>query len=97
MVSKYYVYILTTRKNTAVYIGVTNNLKRRIKEHQLGVAYGFTRYYNVHKLVHFETFRSIKEAIRREKRLKEWRREWKNELINKNNPTWQDLTNKILP
>ena len=95
MVIKYYVYILTTKKNTAVYVGVTNDLRRRVEEHRLGGVSGFTRRYNIHKLVHFEIFGTINEAIRREKRLKNWHREWKNELINEKNPTWQDLTNNI--
>ena len=96
MVIRYYVYILTTKRNTAVYVGVTNDLNRRVEEHRLGGVSGFTRRYNVHKLVHFEVYGTVKEAIQREKRLKNWRREWKNELINERNPTWQDITNKIL-
>ena len=91
----FYVYILTNRQNRVLYIGVTNNLKRRINEHKSKLNNGFTAKYNVDKLVYFEHFTYINDAIRREKRLKKWRREWKIELINKMNPEWRDLAEEL--
>ncbi|MCD6332040.1 MAG: GIY-YIG nuclease family protein [Bacteroidales bacterium] len=87
----YYVYILTNRWKTVLYIGVTNNLRRRMSEHITHKNNGFTKRYNVTYLIYYETFHSIREAIKREKRLKEWKRKWKEELINKHNPTWKNL------
>ncbi len=74
-----------------LYIGVTNNLIRRVYEHKNNLVEGFTKQYFVHKLVYFEETESIEEAILREKRLKEWKREWKIKLIEKENPEWSDL------
>ncbi len=91
----YYVYILTNKNDTVLYIGVTNNLKRRIYEHKNKVIPGFTKKYNVNKLVYFEHFKNINDAIQREKQLKKWNRSWKNDLINKTNPKWIDLHKKI--
>ncbi|MBO8473746.1 MAG: GIY-YIG nuclease family protein [Bacteroidetes bacterium] len=87
----YYVYILTTRKNTAMYIGVTNNLQRRIFEHKSGQIAGYTQKYCCHKLVYYETFSDIEQAIEREKILKGWKREKKNMLVESTNPTYEEL------
>ncbi len=90
-----YVYILTTKNNKMLYIGVTNNLKRRVYEHKQGLVKGFTKQFNIKKLVYYEQFSTIVLAIQREKVLKEWNRSWKNYLINKFNPEWKDLYNEI--
>lgn len=87
----FYVYILCSRKNGTLYIGVTNNLNRRIQIHRSGLNQGFTKLYGVIHLVYYETFESIDEAIHREKQLKRWNRLWKIQLIEKVNPAWQDL------
>jgi len=87
----FYVYFLTNRNNTVLYIGVTNNLKRRVLEHKNKVSSGFTSMYNVHKLVYYETFTDIRVAIAREKQLKGWLRKRKDELIEKTNPYWKEL------
>jgi putative endonuclease len=82
----YYVYLLASKRNGTLYIGVTNNLERRIGQHKLGEFEGFTKKYGVHLLVYYEWFSDIHEAIRREKQLKKWNRAWKLELIEKKNP-----------
>lgn len=87
----YYVYILASKKDGVLYIGVTNNLLRRVYEHKHNLCKGFTRMYNVHKLVHFEQTNDIFSAIQREKQLKKWKREWKVNLIQETNPEWKDL------
>ncbi len=89
---QYYVYILTNKGNKVLYIGVTNNLERRIFEHKNELIEGFTKKYNVDKLVHFEVTNDIGSALEREKQLKNWHREWKINLINKVNPGWRDLS-----
>ena len=86
-----YIYILTNKRNGTLYIGVTADLLRRVYEHKAKIVKGFTSQYNVNRLVHFEEFAHIEEAIQREKRLKEWTREWKINLIEQNNPSWRDL------
>lgn len=91
----YYVYILASKNNNVLYIGVTNNLKRRAYEHRLGLIEGFTKKYHVHKLIYFEQTNDIKSAIEREKRMKAWKRDWKVELIEKENKNWEDLYDKI--
>ena len=91
---KYFVYILTNKSNRVIYIGVTNNLARRIWEHKQKLIEGFTRKYNCTKLVYFEDTESVYAAIEREKQLKNWHREWKINLITENNPDWEDLTEK---
>ncbi len=96
MEKQYYTYILTNRKNGTLYIGVTNNLIKRIYEHKNNLVKGFTKKYNLHNLVHYENFNEINEAITREKRMKKWKRQWKIELIEKNNPTWEDLYSEII-
>ena len=88
---QYYVYILASKKNGTLYIGVTNNLVRRIYEHKQGFVEGFPKKYDVHKLVYFETTDDVNSAIHREKCLKKWNRAWKIKLIEENNSTWKDL------
>lgn len=87
----YYVYVLASQRNGTLYVGVTNDLVRRVYEHKNGLADGFTKKYAVHTLVHYEISESIDSAISREKQLKNWRREWKVALIEKTNPEWEDL------
>ena len=82
----YYVYILASRRNGTLYIGVTNDLIKRVYEHKNNLIEGFTSRYNVHRLVYYEQFDNIEYAIQTEKRLKKWRRKWKLELIEKENP-----------
>ncbi|HBK43118.1 GIY-YIG nuclease family protein [Polynucleobacter sp.] len=92
---KYYVYILASRRNGTLYIGVTNNLVRRIHEHKEEVVDGFTKKYNVKILVYFEEMSDIAQAIQREKSLKHWNRAWKLRLIEEHNPDWKDLYNEL--
>ena len=87
----YWVYVLASRIGGTLYIGVTNNLVRRVYEHREGLVEGFTRQYGVHRLVYFEQLDDIEQAILREKRLKNWKRAWKIQLIEENNPNWDDL------
>ena len=87
---RYYVYILTSKENTALYIGVTNDLRRRLNEHKNEIADGFTKRYHLHKLVYYEKYSEINDAISREKQLKGWSRRKKNALIEKRNPDWDD-------
>lgn len=89
---RYYIYIMTNKHNTVLYIGVTNNLGERVSAHMSGVGSNFTGKYRINKLVYYEAFAQIDEAIDREKRLKRWKRSWKNELIEKSNPKWEELT-----
>ena len=86
-----YVYILASDRNGTLYIGVTNDLVRRVFEHREEAAEGFTRRYGVKRLVHYEQFDDIRTAIQREKSLKRWSRAWKIELIEHANPEWDDL------
>ena len=87
----FYVYILASGLGGTLYIGVTNDLVRRVFEHRQKSAEGFTKRYNVDRLVYYEQFEDIENAIRREKRLKKWNRAWKISLIEKLNPNWDDL------
>ncbi len=87
----YYVYMLTNSTNSTLYVGVTNNIERRIYEHKEWLIDGFTKKYNLNKLVYFEEYLDIKDAIHREKQLKKWKREWKEALIEKNNSFWKDI------
>ena len=93
---EYYVYILSNKNNTTLYIGVTNNLIRRIYEHKNNVVDGFTKRYSVHKLVYFEYTGNIESAILREKQLKNYSRAKKEQLINNENPEWNDLYPSII-
>jgi putative endonuclease len=87
----YWVYILASQIGGTLYIGVTNDLVRRVYEHKTKAAEGFTRKYEVDRLVYFESLDDIENAIRREKRLKKWNRAWKVRLIEETNPNWDDL------
>ena len=87
----YYVYILASKPNGTLYIGVTGDLAQRIFEYKQHLTPGFTSKYNVDKLVYFERFEDVKDAIAHEKRLKYWHRNWKKDLIEKYNPLWCDL------
>ena len=88
----YYVYILTNKSNKVMYIGITNDLQRRLYEHKNELVDGFTKKYNVHKLVYFEQTNDVYSAISREKQLKNWSRAKKNALIIRTNPHWVDLS-----
>ncbi len=92
----YWVYILCSKRNGTLYIGVTNDLARRIYEHREKIADGFTKKYNVTQLVHAEEFQDINDALSREKNLKKFDRVQKLQLIEKYNPKWEDLYNNIL-
>ena len=87
----YYVYLLASRKHGTLYLGLTNNLIRRVYEHKNKVVQGFTARYDVKKLVWYETYDDPTSAITREKELKKWRRSWKVRLIEEDNPDWSDL------
>ena len=87
----YYVYILASKERGTLYVGVTNDLMRRVYEHKEGLAEGFSMRHGVKRLVYFETHDSIEAAILQEKRLKRWRRDWKIELVERDNPHWVDL------
>ena len=89
--NKYYVYMMSNISNTVLYTGVTNDLERRIVEHRTPDERSFTTRYNCHKLVYFEEFSSIVEAISREKQIKSWNRKRKNLLVERVNPNWIDL------
>jgi putative endonuclease len=93
---QYYVYILASKRDGVLYIGVTNDLARRGSEHMAGETKSFTKKYWVKRLVYFEAFDSPEEAIRREKNLKAWERSWKVRLIEEVNPDWKDLSADLL-
>lgn len=90
-----FVYILASRRNGTLYVGSTSDLVKRIWEHKNNVIPGFTAKYNVHQLVYYEIHQEIMEAARRERRLKNWCRKWKLNIIEKFNPTWRDLYKEI--
>ena len=92
----YFVYILASRRNGTLYIGVTSNLLKRIKEHKLDLVEGFTKRYQVHDLVYYEQTEDVMSALAREKQLKNWKIVWKIELIEKENPEWEDLYEKLM-
>jgi putative endonuclease len=91
----YWVYILASGLGGTLYIGVTNNLIRRVYEHKVGLAEGFTKRHKIHRLLYYEQFSDIEAAILREKQLKKWNRAWKIQLIEKSNPNWDDLYPQI--
>jgi len=95
MMGQYFVYILASKKNGTLYIGVTSNLLKRVYEHKNNLVEGFTQKYNVHKLVYYEIYQNIHDAITREKRIKKWKRQWKIELIEQSNPNWEDLFDSL--
>jgi len=92
MTGRYYVYLVTNWNNKVMYLGVTKNLERRLYEHKNKLVKGFTEKYNVNKLVYFEETQDVTAAIAREKEIKKWRREKKNQLVNRMNPNWKDLS-----
>ena len=92
----YFVYILASQRNGTLYIGVTNDLVKRVYQHKNDLANGFTKKYNIHSLVYFKQYNDIESAIIREKQLKKWNRRWKLELIERENPKWKDLYKSIL-
>ncbi|MBR4825570.1 MAG: GIY-YIG nuclease family protein [Spirochaetaceae bacterium] len=91
MTERGYVYFMTNESNRVLYIGVTNNLEKRIAQHKNHEYEGFTDKYNCTKLVYYEECNDIGAAIRREKQLKNWHRDWKNNLVSQSNPKWKDL------
>jgi len=95
IVKNYYVYILANKSHTTLYIGVTSDLAKRVWEHKNKVAQGFTQRYNLTHLVYYERYDDPENAILREKRLKKWKRKWKETLIEKMNPEWTDLYEKL--
>ena len=92
----FYVYMMTNKGQTTLYIGVTNSLVRRVHQHRSGDVSGFTERYNLNRLVYYEQYNDPRDAIAREKQLKRWRREKKEFLIGKMNPTWEDLAESVL-
>jgi putative endonuclease len=95
MEKTYWVYILASGLGGTLYIGVTGDLVRRVYEHRMGLADGFTKKYGIHRLVYFEQYNDVEIAIQREKRLKKWNRAWKIRLIEEVNPNWDDLYPQI--
>jgi len=93
---QFYVYILASRRNGTLYVGVTNNIARRVWEHKQGLAGGFTKRYDVKTLVYYEATESLAAALEREKRIKWWKRKWKLELIESANPEWRDIYEQLL-
>ena len=93
----YCVYILTNYRNNVMYVGVTNNLMRRVYEHKNKLVEGFTKKYNINKLVYFESYNDVKDAIKREKQIKGLKRFKKNALVEILNPEWKDLSYELFP
>ncbi|RZT00170.1 GIY-YIG nuclease family protein [Aquimarina brevivitae] len=91
----FYVYILTNKNHTVLYVGVTSDLKNRLKQHHNGSKGSFTKRYKVDKLVYFESTKYINNAIKREKQIKKWNREWKINLINDINSDWEDISYRL--
>jgi len=92
----YYVYILASRHHGTLYIGITNSLQKRLEEHRSGKGSKFVKSYGVHRLVCAEAYERAEEAIAREKQLKRWKRDWKIELIERDNPEWRDLSDLLV-
>ncbi len=95
MAEHFYVYILASQRNGTLYVGVTNDLVRRVYEHREGAVLGFTRKHGVKMLVYFEQVSNPETAIQREKTMKFWKRQWKINAIERSNPTWRDLYDEI--
>ena len=91
----YFVYLLSSGRNGTLYVGVTNDLTKRVWQHKQGLVEGFTKRYGIKMLVWYQQTESIEAAIVREKQIKKWNRDWKIELIEKNNPQWRDLYEEI--
>ncbi len=96
MTKQYYVYILANKRNGTLYIGITNDLVKRVYEHKNNLIEGFTKKYFVHVLVYYEIAEDVNSAILREKQLKKWKRSWKLKLIEKFNPEWKDLYSSLI-
>ena len=94
--SRHYLYILSTKKNGTLYVGVTHNIARRLQEHKTSLIPGFSSQYNISILVHLEEFSLMSDAVAREKKLKKWNRAWKIQLIEERNPEWKDLSQFLL-
>ena len=86
-----YVYLLASQRNGSLYVGVTSDLVKRVWEHKQDLVEGFTKRYQVHRLVYYEVFEDIRDAIVRERRIKKWKRGWKVQLVEEENPAWNDL------
>ena len=95
MEKRFFVYIMSNKKNGTLYVGVTNNIVRRVYEHKNKLIDGFSKKYNLTNLVYFECVDNAEAAIHREKCIKKWNREWKIQLIEENNPEWEDLYNSL--
>lgn len=95
VVKQFYVYILASKRNGTLYIGITSDLIKRVWEHKNKLAIGFTEEYGVDKLVYYEVHNDVENAITREKRIKKWNRAWKLRLIEEKNPDWNDLFEEI--
>ena len=93
--AEYYIYILASRPGGAIYVGVTNDLIRRVYDHKSGTVDGFTKRYDVNKLVYYEQYVDIRDALQREKNMKHWPRAWKTRLIAQQNSSWRDLYEEI--
>ena len=96
MLKKGYLYILASRRNGTLYVGVTSDLVKRIEEHRQKLVEGFTKKYEITDLVYFGTYEDIRDAIIRERQIKEWKQKWKTELLQSVNPYWRDLYEDIL-
>ena len=92
----YYVYILASRRHGTLYIGVTNSVQKRLEQHRLGKGSKFVKAYGVFRLVYVEAYERVEEAIAREKQLKRWKRDWKIELIERDNLEWRDLSDLLV-
>lgn len=92
----YYVYILASKRNGTLYVGITDNLIKRVWQHKNDIVEGFTKKYNCHHLVYYEQTNEVMAALEREKQIKKWKRQWKLELIEKQNPEWKDLYNDLI-
>ncbi|WP_417683819.1 GIY-YIG nuclease family protein [Roseibium sp.] len=91
----YYVYILANKPHGAIYVGSARDLRNRIEQHQTGIPGSHTEKYNIKTLIYFETYDEVMDAVHRERRLKRWRRSWKDDLINQVNPDWRDIRDQI--
>jgi putative endonuclease len=93
---QYYVYMLASKRNGTLYTGITSDLIKRIWQHKEGLVDGFSKQYKTRTLVYFEAYEDVEEAILREKRIKKWNRKWKIKLIEKNNPNWDDIYQRLI-
>ncbi|MDP2953675.1 MAG: GIY-YIG nuclease family protein [Chloroflexota bacterium] len=92
---QYFVYVLASKRNGTLYIGITSDLTKRLYEHRNNLVDGFTKRYNIHTLVYYEITGDVNSALLRERQLKKWRRKWKIALIEKSNPQWRDLYDEL--